>query len=101
MDPAEIGKNVGPSIPLVGDARHIFEDITKEELKCEHEAWIQTLEGYRETMVQKRNPNPAYVDPAAFITMLSNEMKEDAVYVADVYNVEIHVPCQDNYFLRQ
>ncbi len=84
VDPAEIGKNVGPSIPLVGDAKHIFEDIAKEEFTCEHEAWIQTLEGYRETMVQKRNPNPAYVDPAAFIAMLSNEMKEDAVYVADV-----------------
>lgn len=84
VDPAEIGKNVGPSIPLVGDAKHIFEDIAKEEFTCEHEAWIQTLEGYRETMVQKRNPNPVYVDPAAFIAMLSNEMKEDAVYVADV-----------------
>lgn len=45
---------------------------------------IRTLEGYRETMIQKRNPNPDYVDPAAFIKMLSNEMKEDAVYVADV-----------------
>lgn len=84
VDPVEIGKNVGPSIPLVGDARHIFEDMAKEELTCEHEAWIHTLEEYRETMVQKREPNPAYVDPAAFITMLSNEMKEDAVYVADV-----------------
>jgi len=84
VDPAEIGKNVGPTIPLVGDAKHIFIDFAKEEIACEHEAWIKTLEGYRETMVQKRNPNPAYVDPAAFITMLSNEMKEDAVYVADV-----------------
>ncbi len=84
VDPVEIGKNVGPSIPLVGDARHIFEDMVKEELTCEHEAWIRTLEEYRETMVQKREPNPAYVDPAAFITMLSHEMKEDAVYVADV-----------------
>lgn len=84
VDPAEIGKNVGPSIPLVGDARHIFEDIMKEEFTCEHEEWIRLLEGYRETMIQKRNPNPDYVDPAAFITMLSNEMKDDAVYVADV-----------------
>jgi acetolactate synthase-1/2/3 large subunit len=25
VDPAEIGKNVGPTIPLVGDAKHIFE----------------------------------------------------------------------------
>lgn len=24
VDPAEIGKNVGPSIPLVGDAKHIL-----------------------------------------------------------------------------
>ncbi len=84
VDPAEIGKNVGPSIPLVGDAKHIFEDIMKEDFSCEHEEWIRTLEEYRDTMVHKRNPNPDYVDPAAFITMLSNEMRDDAVYVADV-----------------
>lgn len=84
VDPAEIGKNVGPSIPLVGDAKHIFEDFSRQEFECEHEAWIRTLEGYRETMIKKRNPNPEYVDPAAFITMLSDAMKEDAVYVADV-----------------
>ena len=35
-------------------------------------------------MIQKRNPNPEYVDPAAFITMLSHEMNNDAIYVADV-----------------
>ncbi|MCM1183152.1 MAG: biosynthetic-type acetolactate synthase large subunit [Roseburia sp.] len=84
VDPAEIGKNVGPSIPLVGDAKHIFDDFSKQEIECEHEAWIKTLEAYRETMVVKRKPNPQYVDPAAFITMLSHAMKEDAVYVADV-----------------
>jgi acetolactate synthase-1/2/3 large subunit len=84
VDPAEIGKNVGPSIPLVGDAKHIFEDFDKQEFTCEHGAWIKTLEGYRATMIQKRNPNPEYVDPAEFIKMLSDEMKEDAIYVADV-----------------
>ena len=31
VDPAEIGKNAGPSIPLVGDAKHIFQDFQKEE----------------------------------------------------------------------
>ncbi len=35
-------------------------------------------------MGPKRNPNPDYVDPAAFITMLSNAMQDNAVYVADV-----------------
>ncbi len=35
-------------------------------------------------MEKKRNPNPDYVDPAAFISRLSEKMEEDAVYVADV-----------------
>lgn len=85
VDPAEIGKNAVAAIPLVGDIKHIFEDVANEEVnECEHEEWITLLKEYRETMIQKRNPNPAYVDPAAFITMLSNAMKDDAVYVADV-----------------
>ena len=35
-------------------------------------------------MIKKRHPNPAYVDPAAFIAMLSEKLEDDAVYVADV-----------------
>lgn len=84
VDPAEIGKNVGASIPLVGDAKHIFEDIAKEEFTCEHDEWIMTLNHYRDTMGKKRNPNPDYVDPAEFIRLLSEKMEDDAVYVADV-----------------
>lgn len=84
VDPAEIGKNAGPTIPLVGDAKHIFEDLEKEEFACDCGEWLCKLEDYRKNMVKKRNPDPAYVDPAAFITLLSEKMKEDAVYVADV-----------------
>lgn len=84
VDPAEIGKNAGPTIPLVGDAKHIFEDLLTEEFDTDTAEWLRTLSGYREDMAVKRSPNPAYVDPAAFITMLSCSMKEDAVYVADV-----------------
>ncbi len=84
VDPVEIGKNCGPSIPLVGDAKHIMQDFLEQEFECEHEDWIKTLEEYRTTMVKKRTPDENYVDPAAFITMLSEEMQHDAVYVADV-----------------
>ena len=48
------------------------------------EEWISTLNEYRSTMEKKRTPNPDYVDPAAFITRLSEKMQEDGVYVADV-----------------
>ena len=84
VDPAEIGKNAGPSIPLVGDAKHIFLDFQKEEFSCDYEEWLTTLNEYRSTMEKKRTPNPDFVDPAAFITRLSEKMKEDGIYVADV-----------------
>lgn len=84
VDPAEIGKNVGPTIPLVGDAKHIFEDLLAQEFACEHEEWLKILNEYRIAMAPKRNPNPDYVDPAGFITLLSEKMEEDGVYVADV-----------------
>ncbi len=84
VDPAEIGKNVGPTIPLVGDIRHIFHDIERQEFVCEHDLWVNTLNLYRETMVIKRKPNRNYVDPENFIGALSRELDEDAVYVADV-----------------
>ncbi len=84
VDPAEIGKNVGPTIPLVGDIKHIFRDMAKQTLTCEHDDWIETLQGYRETMEPARHPDPNYVDPAAFIRLLSEKMKDSAIYVADV-----------------
>lgn len=84
VDPAEIGKNVGPTIPLVGDAKHIIADFLEEDFTCEHEEWIQVLNGYRDTMGRVRKPSPDYVDPAEFIRMLSESMEDDAVYVADV-----------------
>lgn len=84
VDPAEIGKNAGPTIPLVGDAKHIFNDFVKEEFVCSCEEWLKTLETYRTDMMPKRRPNPDFVDPAAFIAGLSEKMEENAVYVADV-----------------
>ena len=84
VDPVEIGKNACPTIPLVGDAKHIFNDLLTMEMECEHEAWLETLNEYRDTMDKKRTPNPDFVDPAAFITRLSEKMHDRAVYVADV-----------------
>ncbi len=84
VDPAEIGKNAGPTIPLVGDAKCIFQDFLREEFQGDYEDWIVTLNRYREELKPRRSPKPSFVDPAAFITMLSEKMEEDAVYVADV-----------------
>lgn len=84
VDPAEIGKNAGPTIPLVGDARHIFEELLKQELNCDHDEWLSNLETYRINMEKKRTRNLSYVDPETLIRCLSDKMQKDGIYVADV-----------------
>lgn len=85
VDSAEIGKNALPSIPIVGDAKYIFQDFMEQEIVCEdHSEWLNTLNEYKRTIFRKRNPDPAYVDPAEFIRKLSMKMQKDGIYVADV-----------------
>ena len=84
VDPAEIGKNAGPTIPLVGDAQAIFDELGSKDYEADYSEWINTLNGYKESLAIKRNPNPDFVDPAKFINMLSSSMKKDGIYIADV-----------------
>ena len=84
VDPAEIGKNCGPTIPIVGDAKNIFEQLLSFEMTLDTKEWLKTLNEYKKKMVVKRNPNPKFTDPEAFIKLLSAKMKDDGIYVADV-----------------
>ena len=84
VDPAEIGKNCGPNIPIVGDAKNIFEQMNAYETEIDTKEWLDTLSFYRESMAVKRKPNPSYTDPEYFIKTLSDKMDDDFIYVADV-----------------
>ena len=84
VDPAEIGKNVGPTIPIVGDIKSIFTDLAKQSATCDFTKWVSTLEGYRSKEKERKRPRNKYVDPAVFIRTLSGKLKDNAVYVADV-----------------
>lgn len=86
VDPAEIGKNVGPTIPLVGDIKHIFaEFLAQDDHADDHNEWIKTLRRYKEEMMTLRAPAAkGFVDPESFIRALSRAMNDDAIYVADV-----------------
>lgn len=84
VDPAEIGKNCGPTIPIVGDAKSIFEDLNKENINMQESTWLDVLGEYKKTMNIKRFPDSKYVDPQEFIEYLSEKMDDNGVYVADV-----------------
>ena len=86
VDPAEIGKNVGPTIPLVGDIKNIFQDfLEQDEHADDHSEWLDTLNTYKKEMASDRTPrDDDYVEPKDFMTKLSAAVKDDAIYVADV-----------------
>ena len=84
IDPAEIGKNVGPTIPVVGDIKSIFNDLAKDPVSGDFSEWLDTLTAYRNSEKPRKAPRRSYVDPAKFITMLSQKLDKNAVYVADV-----------------
>ncbi|MCR5673206.1 MAG: biosynthetic-type acetolactate synthase large subunit [Lachnospiraceae bacterium] len=84
VDPAEIGKNVGPTIPIVGDIKNIFQDLKKQTAECDFSDWINTLNKYKASEKPRKSPRRSYVDPAKFIATLSDLLDDKAVYVADV-----------------
>ena len=98
VDPAEIGKNAGPTIPLVGDIKHVFEEFNKAEITADYSLWIDKLDGYKDdtqnasrrkrhmfsSTMTEEEINALTVNPEIFIKRLSRAMKSDAVYVADV-----------------
>lgn len=86
VDPAEIGKNVGPTIPLVGDLKHIFTKLNDIDIKAgDHKEWLEFLTEYKKEHLDPRPyVSKEYVDPKQFLRKLSKAMDDDGVFVADV-----------------
>ena len=96
VDPAEIGKNAGATVPLVGEIRHVFNRLLEKDFTVDYSDWVHTLDDWRRHGVEERyaRRKAAYasedlktkhcVDPATFIWELSLKMEENAVLTVDV-----------------
>ncbi|MGP1589212.1 MAG: biosynthetic-type acetolactate synthase large subunit [Oribacterium sp.] len=91
VDPAEIGKNAGPEIPLVGDIASVFDAFNTQEIRTDYYDWLERLRGYRREAEEKhaakllkRIQCAEQVTPEEFVYKLSMKMERDSVYVADV-----------------
>ncbi len=82
IDPAEIGKNVKASIPVVGDAKNILKQILLNIDEQSHDKWIEKLDSYK--LEKKLEKNKNYVNPKLFMKKLSKALPEYSVVVADV-----------------
>ena len=91
VDPAEIGKNAGPEIPLVGDIASVFEVFNQQDCDSEYNEWVDRLKAYKKETEDKklqklleRVRKSSTVTPEEFVIELCQKLKDDAIYVADV-----------------
>ncbi|MBR3637588.1 MAG: biosynthetic-type acetolactate synthase large subunit [Lachnospiraceae bacterium] len=98
VDPAEIGKNAGPNIPIVGDAKAVFEELNKSLPDKDFSEWLDQLTRYSKTREMRMQGTAKYVDPNEFVRILSDKLDDNAVYVSDVGQNQIY-SC-NNYIVK-
>jgi acetolactate synthase I/II/III large subunit len=92
IDPAEIGKNRAADVPIVGDARHVIEDLIAAvgaEHRAGHRAdlaeWWSTLDDLRRRYpLGWEDPPDGTLSPQFVIKRLGEIAGPEAIYVAGV-----------------
>ncbi|MBO4310570.1 MAG: biosynthetic-type acetolactate synthase large subunit [Lachnospiraceae bacterium] len=90
IDPAEIGKNAGPNIPVVGDLKEVFEELNGFEEDFDFSPWSNRINSYKMTREGLKESTNLYVDPKEFVYLLTKELKEESVIVTDVGQNQIY-----------
>ncbi len=83
IDPAEIGKNLGVDIPLVGDAKQVLRQMLEHIGPKEHTEWLKELDNFKSEEILKP-VKQGKVNPRKFISDLSEKMPKNTTVVADV-----------------
>ena len=99
IDTAEIGKNLGPTIPLVGDVKTVFSALAESPISIDTSAWLRELEEKKRSTVDLRRFSDKLVNPVELVKLLSEKMEEDAIYVADVGQNQLW--SADNYVMKR
>ena len=99
IDTAEIGKNMGPTVPLVGDLREIFRLLQEEDIKKFSQSWADELDAVKRSTVDEREFSDEFVNPNILVQELSEMMDDDAIYVADVGQNQLW--SADNYIMKE
>ena len=85
VDPAEIGKNMQSTLPLVGNAKVILQQLMERGARAECGAWREMLQELRRTNLGRGYPaKDGYVFPGRLLRLLGERLKEDAAVCVDV-----------------
>ena len=85
VDPAEIGKNMQSTLPLVGNAKVILRQLMERGARAECGDWREMLQELRRTNLGRGYPaKDGYVFPGRLLRLLGERLREDAAVCVDV-----------------
>ena len=85
IDPAEIGKNKLIDIPIVGDLKHVLNEMNHELTPQTHESWLERIREWREEYPIRVRPHEGNsLLPQKVIYEIDNILKGNAIVVTDV-----------------
>ena len=97
IDPAEIGKNLKPQVPVVGDAKSVLKDlIPLVEPKWEQE-WLTQIEQWKEEHPVRYVNNTGLLQPQEVLIPMYERSNSEAIVVADVGQNQIWAALWFNY----
>lgn len=97
IDPAEIGKNVQPYIPVVGDVKDVLEQLIPLIAGYSTDkAWIEEVDELRERFTHTpSSEDNGYVNPRYFLNILSKKTNSDVYLSTEVGQNQIW--CANNF----
>lgn len=100
IDPAEIGKNVKTTIPIVGDMKNVINNLLEQigDYKVSPE-WTESIKVWKEELSRTPKVFDGFVEPRNFIGKLSSMLRSKAILVADVGQNQIW--CANNFKIRE
>ena len=84
IDPAEIGKNMKTTIPIVGDLKNVLTQMLKEVSYTAPKEWLEDIAGWKKEFAKPHVKFDGYVEPQSFLEKLSEMLDKKSILIADV-----------------
>lgn len=100
IDPAEIGKNVKTTVPIVGDMNNVIKGLIEEigDYRISDQ-WDTQVKEWKANFNLKPTHFDGFVEPKTLIGKLSSMLKSKAILCADVGQNQIW--CANNFRIRE
>ena len=84
IDPAEIGKNLAPTVPIVGDVKQVLTDLNRDVSPARHDEWLGWIADLRREHPSIAIPDTDKLLPQQVIKSIYDASGPNAYYVTGV-----------------